>query len=454
MRDLKEASLSVPTPPSQPLLQSVRSGDRATSNPAVVVIGLDGASGLQSVRSGARASNPAAVVIGLDSVTGLQTARILARRGVPVIGIAADPHHACCRTRTCREIIITDTAGPALIDTLLSLAHRLDEKAVLFPCTDLSVLLLSRRRSELEPAFHMVLAEPDTVEMLVDKARFSAWAEEEGLPVPRSRLLRAPADVEDAVQTLRFPCMLKPAVKTARWKQRIGAKAFRVDSPPELRTLFARCIEAAEPLIVQELVEGTDTCHYTCNCYFTRAGEPVVAFTSRKLRQWPPTAGEASLSEEVRNEVVERETLRIFRQAGYRGLGYAEIKQDVRTGEYFIIEPNVGRPTGRSAQAEAAGVELLYTQYCDALGRPLPEARVQRYNGVKWIWWRRDLQSAVYHWRRGELTLREWVQSWRGPRTDALFSWRDPAPFLADFFRAAQLLVRGVKGYRSQAAGQ
>jgi hypothetical protein len=41
---------------------------------------------------------PNAVVIGLDSVTGLQTARILSKHNVPVIGIAKDRGHYCCKT--------------------------------------------------------------------------------------------------------------------------------------------------------------------------------------------------------------------------------------------------------------------------------------------------------------------------------------------------------------------
>ena len=68
-----------------------------------------------------------------------------------------------------------------------------------------------------------------------------------------------------------------------------------------------------------------------------------------------------------RDDVVLRETVRLFKSVNYRGLGYVELKRDERSGEYYIMEPNIGRPTGRSAIAEAGGVELLYTMYCDAL---------------------------------------------------------------------------------------
>nr|NIP28096.1 carboxylate--amine ligase [Phycisphaerae bacterium]NIU27426.1 carboxylate--amine ligase [candidate division KSB1 bacterium]NIV01945.1 carboxylate--amine ligase [Phycisphaerae bacterium]NIV70689.1 carboxylate--amine ligase [Phycisphaerae bacterium]NIX31909.1 carboxylate--amine ligase [Phycisphaerae bacterium] len=131
----------------------------------------------------------------------------------------------------------------------------------------------------------------------------------------------------------------------------------------------------------------------------------------------------------------------LFKSVNYRGLGYVEIKRDERSGKYFIVEPNIGRPTGRSAIAEAGGVELLYTMYCEAIGWPLPANREQSYKGVKWVHLLRDLQSALYYWRRGELTLTEWWQSLRGPKTYALFSWRDPVPFLSALQRAIPVLL-------------
>jgi predicted ATP-grasp superfamily ATP-dependent carboligase len=178
-----------------------------------------------------------------------------------------------------------------------------------------------------------------------------------------------------------------------------------------------------------------------------------VTFVARKLRQWPPYVGITSLGEECRNDLVLQETVRLFKSVGYRGLGYLEMKRDARSGKYFVMEANVGRPTGRSTIAEAGGVELLYTMYCDALGWPLPENRVQTYKGVKWIDLRGDLQSALYYWHRGELTLREWWRSVRGPKAYALFSWKDPGPFLGDLQRMIRILLasqeRRGRGYRN-----
>ena len=383
---------------------------------------------------------PYAIVIGLDCITGLQTARILAGHGVPVIAIAGDPSHYCCRTKVCEEILFADTGSEAFIKVLAELGPGLAQKAVLFPCTDLSVLLISQQRRRLEEWYHVALPEPEVVEMLMDKISFFAHAQAEGLPIPGTVLLRSRADAERAAGELTFPCILKPPIKTPTWQKHTSAKVYKVGSAAEFLALYDRCCEWAEVLMVQEWIEGTDADLYSCNCYFNANSEPVVTFIARKLRQWPPETGTSCLGEECRNDEVLQESVRLFSSVGYYGLGYVEMKRDARTGKHYIIEPNIGRPTGRSAIAEGGNVELLYAMYCDVTGRPLPTNVRQTYQGVKWIYWRRDLQSALYYWRRGDLTLRQWWQSWRGRKVYAVFSWRDPGPFWTDLLRAAGLL--------------
>jgi D-aspartate ligase len=397
------------------------------------------------------ASGPAAVVIGLDCITGLQTARILARRGVPVVAIASDLTHFCCRTRVVERLLQADTASEALIQALERLGPQLKYRAVLFPCTDSSVLMVARHRERLAPWFHVVLPDTDVLETLQDKVRFAAFAERIGLPVPRTALLHDRADAERAAGDLAFPCILKPPLKTPRWEQNSSAKVHRVASGEELLEVYDRCSDWADVLMVQEWIEGSDSELFSCNCYFNRQSEPVVTFVARKLRQWPPRTGTSCLGEECRNDTVLDLTVRLFREAGYYGLGYLEVKRDVRTGNHYVIEANIGRPTGRSAIAEAGGVELLYAKYCDTLGLPLPDHLEQRYEGAKWIFWRQDLRSAWYYWKQGELTLTHWAHSLRGRKACAVLSWSDPGPFVADMGAVFREVTgsRRSKAYRN-----
>jgi len=384
---------------------------------------------------------PYAVVVGLDCIQGLQSARILASRNVPVIGVAKDEQYYSCRTRVCDKILFTDTGGPELIEMLEKLGPALGSKAVLFPCQDKNVLVISEHRHRLEEWYHVMLPEHEIVTRMMDKASFYTYAQEKGLPIPPTFILHSRDDAERAAGQLTYPVIIKPPYRLREWSKHTKLKGVVAKSPEAFLAHYEQMAGWAESLIVQQLVLGGDTSHYTCNCYFDRQGKPLVTFTTQKLRQWQPKTGQACLSQEVLNETVVTETLRVYATVPYRGLGYLEMKRDERSGDYFIIEPNIGRPTGRAATAEAAGVELLMTMYCDALGLPLPVQRVQKGTGVKWMHLLRDLQAAFYHWRRGELTLREWWESVKGPKVFAIASLRDPGPILAAIARAFPVLL-------------
>ncbi|RPI97592.1 MAG: carboxylate--amine ligase [Chloroflexi bacterium] len=378
---------------------------------------------------------PHAIVIGLDCMTGLQTARILARHGVPQVAIVKNPHHYCARTRLVRDIFTADTSSEAFINLLEKLGPEFDQKPVLIPCLDMAVYQMSVHRDRLEPYYRFALPDHNVVERLMNKTCFYLYAQEQGFPIPPTFFLKSREDAECAAAKLSFPAILKPPIKTPTWEHNTKAKVFKVESAEELLKTYDRCAGWADLVMAQEWIVGTDADLYSCNCYFNAESEPLVTFVARKLRQWPPETGTSCLGEEVRNDEVLNETIRLFRAVDYYGLGYVEMKQDQRTGKHYIVEPNIGRPTGRSAIAEAGGVELIYTAYCDLTGLPLPENRTQMYRGAKWISFRRDVQSAWYYWRRGDLTLRDWIRSWRGKKVDAIFSRRDPAPFIYDVLK-------------------
>jgi predicted ATP-grasp superfamily ATP-dependent carboligase len=385
---------------------------------------------------------PPAVVVGLDCITGLQSTRILTARGIPVVGVAGDLGHFCARTRLPVAIVKAPLRGEPLVDALVALGERLERPGVLIPCTDAAVLAISAGRERLAESFRFVLPDHADVVTLMDKVGFAEHALGAGLAIPPTAILRSRADAEGAASTLAWPAVLKPGLKGAAWLAATKAKAIRVDGPEQLLERYDEVAGWADVLIAQSWVPGPESSLYSVNVYYDRASRRQVSFVARKLRQWPLDTGTSCLGEEVRRPDAERIADELFGSVAYRGLGYVEAKEDERTGRLLIIEPNIGRPTGRSAIAEKGGVELLLTAYRDALGEPLPEAREQRYRGVKWIYWRHDLQAAVLRARRGELSIGDWIASIRGPKIEAVFARRDPVPFGADVARTAAAAVR------------
>ena len=284
---------------------------------------------------------------------------------------------------------------------------------------------ISEARSRLD--YHIALPDPEVIDVLADKSRFLVHCAEIGVPVSPYRVLQDRADAAAAAVELRYPIVMKPVRDRGDWLARVGKKAIQVFEQAHVLELWDR-IEPDYPIMVQEWIEGGDDHLYSFNAYFASDGRALATFTAQKIRQWPPHAGVSSFGIECRNDEVLDAALRLFGSLPYRGFAYLEMKRDARTGKHYAIEANIGRPTGRSPIAEAGGVELHYTAYCDALGLPLPRERVQTYGRAKWIYLTRDAASAWYYRGRGELTIREWLRSLRGIRADAVFSWRDQDP--------------------------
>jgi D-aspartate ligase len=390
---------------------------------------------------------PPAVVVGLDCITGLQSTRLFTERGIPVVGVVADRQHFCAKTRLPVAIVEAPLRGSELVDALVALGSRLEHPGVLIPCTDAAVLAISEGRDRLT-AFRFVLPDHEHVERLMDKVSFAEHAIASGLAIPPTAVLRTREDAERAVSTLVFPAVIKPGMKSPGWQAATRAKAIRVATPDDLLATFDRVRAWSDVLIAQSWIQGPEDGLISVNVYYDRSATSRVTFVARKLRQWPLETGTSSLGEEIRSPAAEAVAQALFGSVAYRGLGYVEAKVDERTGRLLIIEPNIGRPTGRSAIAEKGGVELLLSVYRDALGEPLPEAIVQRYGGVKWIYWRHDLQAAFLRFARGQLSPIGWWRSVRGPRIEAVFARRDPAPFVADVMNTFGFVLSAARRRR------
>lgn len=380
-----------------------------------------------------------AVVVGADNTTGLQTARILAARGVPVVGLAEDPTHYCCRTRVLERLVRTPTSGRDLVRTLQRLAPSLPRGAVLVPCTDAAVATIARGRDRIPSPLLSALPDHDVVDRLMRKDGFAEHALAHGVPVPRTALVTDEATARRVVDEIGFPFVVKPPVKSPAWEAHAG-KVVRFDDAPAWEAAHPVLTRLARPLVVQEWIDGGEDELVSCNGYAHGDGR-TVTFVSRKLRQWPRGTGTTSLGEVVDAPEVEAMTVDLVQSLPYRGLFYLEVKR-TPNGGVVAIEANVGRPTGRSALAEASGIELVQTMYADLVGLPAPVSRLRRTD-VRWIDLRRDTQAAFEAWRGGELSLLDWWRSLRGPHHHAVIDRRDPRPFIGELRHVLRRRFRG-----------
>lgn len=379
------------------------------------------------VTSHRRFSHPA-IVLGLGQ-NGLASVRALARQGVPVIGIDGNMRQPTAQTRLCRKILCSDFRGPGLLQTLLDLGRTLPTKGVLIPSGDISLELISEHREVLREFFAFSVPEKELLKLIINKKDFYQFAALRGFTIPQTYFPENEADVESLSHEMHYPCILKPFQPSAAWRKRFpDVKLFEAASASELRQTYCELRQVHPDFLVQEIIPGPDRALAFSLTYFN-GKKALGMFTGRKLRQFPPFYGTSCLAESLWNPWIAEETLRLLEALNYRGYASLELKWDYREERFKIIEltPRTWFPHGIST---ACGINLPYLMYCDLLGLPTEEPH-DFIEGVKWIHEERDIISAFRMWRQGNLTAKEWVTSYRGPRTYALTAWDDPGPIIA-----------------------
>jgi D-aspartate ligase len=190
---------------------------------------------------------------------------------------------------------------------------------------------------------------------------------------------------------------------------------------------------------VQEVVPGGGA-QQVAYCTFFKDGGPVASMTVCRRRQHPSDFGRAStFVETVDLPELEELSIRLLREMKYYGLAELEYKQDPRDGSYKLLDVNL-RTWGYHTLGGAAGVDFPYLLFRDQIG--LPVARTTARSGVRWIRLATDLPNAARDMRAGSVKLAEYARTLRGVDVEAVFSARDPLPWLYELALLPYLAVR------------
>jgi predicted ATP-grasp superfamily ATP-dependent carboligase len=104
-----------------------------------------------------------------------------------------------------------------------------------------------------------------------------------------------------------------------------------------------------------------------------------------------------------------------------------DFKHDPAADRFHLFEVNP-RFTLWCYLGTACGVNLPKIAYSELVGEQV-EVQHAYKTGVRWLSFGNDLRAFVRDYRpRGELSLGEWLRSFRGRKIYDVFSWRDPLP--------------------------
>jgi predicted ATP-grasp superfamily ATP-dependent carboligase len=325
------------------------------------------------------------LITGAHVQTGYGTARSLFGVNAEIIGLSANSNSRFTRSRFWDRIVTVDKSMGAHLDKLIELGKNADDKMTLLIAQDEVVQIVSDNRDELEKYYNFVLPDRDAVDLMMDKTRFHPWAREHGFLVPESHIVGTKEELEHALDTIRYPIILKPLCRTPEWMaQSNGNKVYHLANKHEIHDINFDLLEAAPKLLLSHFVPGGDGNVHFCLVYNDRQGRELGYYTGRKVLQWPHLTGSTAIGIGTDNERVHQLTSELLAQTGLRGLGSVEFKKSDQDGQYYITEPTVGRNDYQSYLGTAGGVNLTQIAYYDITGQQ-PPANLNKRKKAVWI---------------------------------------------------------------------
>ncbi len=380
-----------------------------------------------------------AIITGGD-FQALGVVRTLGMKGVPVMVLDNGP---CISkySKYCSAFVkspsITDEES--YIDFLVDLAKtRKVENWVLYPNCDYSAYILSKNKKVLSDYYRVTTPGFEAVEIVYDKKRTYQLAEKSGIPIPKTYYS---GSIEELIsQEIEYPVIIKPAIKE-NFYRKVKVKAYLIENKEKLIEIYdyvSTIIESSE-ILVQEYIHGGASNLYSV-CPFFKDGKILTCIVGRRPRQHPMDFGHASTYAEI-VDIPEIKSIaeNFLNLVGYYGIGEVEFMWDERSGQFKLIEVNP-RVWGWHTLSIAAGADMPYLLYQDSLGEAIDIQATMK--NAKWVRLLTDTPTVLIEMLKGNLRLRDYIRSMRGKKEFAVFSLRDPFPFLVEIVLSLYLLKK------------
>jgi predicted ATP-grasp superfamily ATP-dependent carboligase len=373
-----------------------------------------------------------AVVFGLFE-TGLGIIRSLGMNGITVYGIDHKKDIAWY-SRYVRPMKCPNLSNETqLTEWLKEQFKGFADKLPVFITSDDFLSYFSRNREELADIFIIDIPPSSLIDALADKYEQFKLAKQVGVTVPKTWVIKNSEEKEGFLHYEKeYPLFLK-GLDVNSWRQHFGGskKGFVLENRDDLNSIMQKIDPLITPVVIQELIGGSDTAHYKYSAYIDEEGNALAEFMLQKIRQYPIHFGVGAAVKSIYNEDLLREGRRLFKGIKYRGVGSAEFKWDARKNAFTLIELNP-RYWQQNYLATFCGLNFPLIQYQNLVEKT--KNRNTEYDTEKlWINRYMDFSAFVEYRKEGVLTLLQWCKSIKGKKVYPDFLWNDPVPLFYEF---------------------
>jgi len=379
----------------------------------------------------------------------LAVIRSLGGKGIDVVAADSSRWAQGGFSRFCSARTVYPSPARGVQPFLRGLRRILDEfnPEVLMPMTEQSILALTSARPDIESRVRLApLPSAEALRVAFDKQATIGLAVSLGIAVPRTVVLRDPADFAVLRSRMTYPVVIKPRrseLLTADGRIAAGGAPEYCYGPDELASKYASVHERSPSPLLQEFIPGEG---YGISALYN-GGRLKALFAHRRLRMIRPTGSGSSLRESIEPPSDMAEAARALLEAlEWHGVAMVEFKRDARDGKAKLMEIN-GRFWNSLPLAVASGVDFPYLLYRMALEGDCPECFEYR-KGVRARWLAGDVKHLFEALRgrpsgwtdrfpsRGATLLGFLKPAGRDVHYDDLWL-SDPVPFFAGIAGAA-----------------
>lgn len=297
-----------------------------------------------------------ALVANAKSASSLAVIRSLGRNNIEVTGASDVMNDFPLHSKFCKNRIHLRSNGDdyeSRIAELLEIVRK-DHYDVLMPVMDQPLLFaISKHKHEFEKHTRIAIANYEQFGFFNNKALFSQFLMEHDLPCPKSSIVKSEDMLDELLQTLEFPVIIKPHIGE-------GAEGVEtIHNQDELKDAYQRISSVHGPVIMQEYVSGRK---YTAVFLVDEHAEVRRFFVHRAIREYPVTGGPTCFLESIYYEPIYPIGLSMIKHINYSGLVSMEFIVDEKDNLPKIIDVNP-RFYGPLQCAITAGVDLPLAYY-------------------------------------------------------------------------------------------
>lgn len=302
---------------------------------------------------------------------------------------------------------------------LYDFCKKLDSKPVLFPTNDHWAVAISKNKSLLSEVSIPIVADWNTVKILINKDLFYKIGAENNYLTPRCWSF---ADLNN-LNEVDFPIVAKPTFRRISSNEDLTYITENMDrlrfniikNKTELNAFIKREEEFIDRLIFQEYIDGMSDSMYTVGIYANDCFEILGLFTGHKVRGYPADSGDCKVGEciKVPYYVIEN-TKKIVKELKYSGIAEFEYKKDSISGEFKLIEVNP-RSWSWIGITPACGVSLPLIAYNDSCGQKVEFTESNLKDGsVKYVRIIPDFFNCNFKYKKSypqwNMTFLEWIK--------------------------------------------